>query len=255
MSRVHPYLSRSQAAFTLIELLMVIGIMALLAGLLVPTIALIRRAAQETACRNNLRQVGLAAFTYAGENAGYLPAVELPAIASGRVCWAYTLSPYLGRDDPPDAQAASWAKATWCPGFTRSDAGAAWDSGYGMNDRPGQNYTSLQYSVSAPSFTWASPDPNFVFWQLGRITQVSGRILAGDAFMRTDHVLRLFPVAGQLQFTTWDFSGAATATDRCNGDPLRHRGKANYVFCDGRTSAVSAANAVIGLSRPGSPTL
>ncbi len=249
-SHAHPW--RPQAAFSLIEMLVVITIIALLASLLLPTIGLIRRAAQETACRNNLRQVGLASFAYAGEYDGCLPAVELPAISSGRVCWAYTLSPYLGQDHLPDAQAASWAKATWCPGFKRRDAGATWDSGFGMNDRPGQDYTSLSYSVSSPGFTWTSPDPNFVYWSLDKITHLSGRILAGDAFMRTDHVLRLFTVAGQLQFTNWDFSGVATFTDRCNGDPLRHHGKANYVFCDGRASAVGPANAVIGLSRPGS---
>jgi prepilin-type processing-associated H-X9-DG protein/prepilin-type N-terminal cleavage/methylation domain-containing protein len=245
---------RIREAFSLIELLMAIAIITLLAGLLVPTIALVRRAALETSCRNNLRQVGLASFAYAGDHEGLLPAVELPPIASGRVCWAYTLSPYLGQDDPPNAQAASWAKAVWCPGFKRSDSGAAWDSGYGMNDRPGQDYTSLRYSVSSPGFTWASPDPNFVFWSLGKVTHASGRILAGDSFLRTDHVLRLFPVAGALQFTNWDFSGAATPTDRCNGDPYRHQGKANYVFCDGRVSSAGVAAAIIGLSRPGSAT-
>ena len=131
---------RLQGGFSLVELLMTIAIIALLAGMLLPAITLIRRSAQETSCRNNLRQVGIAAFAYAGDHDGHLPAVELPPIASGRVCWAYTLSPYLGQDDPPNAHAASWAKATWCPSFQRSGAGAEWDSGYGMNDRPGHDY-------------------------------------------------------------------------------------------------------------------
>jgi len=244
--------SRQQQAFSLIELLMTIAIIALLAGMLLPAISLIRRAAQETSCRNNLRQVGLASFAYAGDHEGHLPAVELPPIASGRVSWAYTLSPYLGREDPPDAQAASWAKAAWCPTFQRSGAGAEWDSGYGMNDRPGHDYTSLRYSVSAPGFTWAAPDPNFVFWPLAKVTNTSQRILAGDSYLRTDHVLRLFPVAGKLQFTNWNFTGPAAADDRCNGDPYRHHGKANYVYCDGRTGAAGVDEAIIGLSRPGS---
>jgi len=231
---------------------MTLAIIALLTGLLVPAITLIRRAAQETSCRNNLRQVGLATFAYAEDFDGLLPAVELPPIASGRVSWAYSISPYLDADELPDAHAASWAKATRCPSFQRIGAGAEWDSGYGMNDRPGQDYTSLHCSVSAPGFTWAAPDPNFVFWPLGRIRQVSQRILAGDSYMRTDHVLRLRLVAGRLQFTNWDFTGPATASDRCNGDPNRHHGKANYVYCDGRTSSATPAEAIIGLSRPGS---
>ena len=121
-----------------------------------------------------------------------------------------------------------------------------------VNDRPGHDYTSLLYSVSAPGFTWAAPDPNFVFWPLAKVSRTSQRILAGDSYLRTDHVLRLFPVAGRLQFTNWNFSGPATADDRCNGDPHRHRGKANYVYCDGRTGAAGADEAIIALSRPGS---
>jgi prepilin-type N-terminal cleavage/methylation domain-containing protein/prepilin-type processing-associated H-X9-DG protein len=244
--------SAGRLAFSLIELLMAIAIVALLASLLLPAITLLRRAAQETSCRNNLRQVGLASFAYADDHDGRLPAVELPPIASGRVCWAYTLSPYLGRDDPPDAHAASWAKAAWCPTFQRSGPGAEWDSGYGMNDRPGQDYTSLRYSVSAPGFTWAAPDPNFVFWNQSEVSRASQRILAGDAYLRTDHVLRLLLLAGRLQFSNWGFTGPATVGDRCNGDPNRHHGKANYVYCDGRTGAAASDEAIIGLSRPGS---
>jgi prepilin-type N-terminal cleavage/methylation domain-containing protein/prepilin-type processing-associated H-X9-DG protein len=244
---------RSRRAFSLIELLMTLAIIALLAGLLLPAISLIRRAAQQSNCRNNLRQVGIASFAYAEEYDGLLPAVELPPIASGRVSWAYSISPYLGQETPADAHATSWAKATWCPIFQRSGAGAEWDSGYGMNDRPGHNYTSLRYSVSAPGFTWTKPDPNFVFWSLGRITHSSQRILVGDAYMRTDHVLRLLSIDGRLQFSNWDFTGPATVDDRCNGDPNRHHGKANYLYCDGRTAATSVEEAIVGLSRPGSP--
>jgi prepilin-type N-terminal cleavage/methylation domain-containing protein len=52
-------------AFTLIELLCVVAIVALLAGLLMPVIGRVREAGRESACAGNLRQIGQAINSYA----------------------------------------------------------------------------------------------------------------------------------------------------------------------------------------------
>jgi prepilin-type N-terminal cleavage/methylation domain-containing protein/prepilin-type processing-associated H-X9-DG protein len=58
---------RWKPAFTLIELLVVIAIIAILAALLLPALSAAKRKAQEAACKNNLKQMSLAAFMYGND--------------------------------------------------------------------------------------------------------------------------------------------------------------------------------------------
>jgi prepilin-type N-terminal cleavage/methylation domain-containing protein/prepilin-type processing-associated H-X9-DG protein len=63
----------SRSAFTLVELLVVIGIIALLISVLLPALTKARRAANTIACLANLRSIGQALTIYVTENNGYLP--------------------------------------------------------------------------------------------------------------------------------------------------------------------------------------
>jgi prepilin-type N-terminal cleavage/methylation domain-containing protein len=59
--------------FTLVELLVVIGIIALLLGILLPVLVHVRRTARRTLCTNNLRQIGAAIHLYADASKGSIP--------------------------------------------------------------------------------------------------------------------------------------------------------------------------------------
>jgi len=64
---------RSKRAFTLVELLVVIGIIAVLIGILIPALSKARQQANLTVCMANLRSIGQACNIYAAQHKGVLP--------------------------------------------------------------------------------------------------------------------------------------------------------------------------------------
>jgi prepilin-type N-terminal cleavage/methylation domain-containing protein len=100
--------------FTLVELLAVITIIAMLAGMISPYLQRVRAKAETTACQSNLRQIGTAVWLYVPDNGNKFPSINNPwgeqvFTNAGVTNLLGTLSPY-----------GLTAKALACPADLRS---------------------------------------------------------------------------------------------------------------------------------------
>ena len=89
--------NQGKRGFTLVELLVVLGVIALLVSLLLPALARARDAGRATVCLSNLRQMATAAHTYANASGGRLP-VGWHATSDALVAWDLTAR--AGRLEP-----------------------------------------------------------------------------------------------------------------------------------------------------------
>lgn len=135
--------------FTIIELLVVIGIIGLLAALLFPVLAKSRERAKQAQCINNLKQIGLAMTSYKNENDDK----DVPWVS-----WLYPS--YIGSDDvflcPSDGNPVDTPRDAW---LARIDAD--WDFVYDrignvglhVNPNPDVEHVSYFYECSDVDLT------------------------------------------------------------------------------------------------------
>jgi prepilin-type N-terminal cleavage/methylation domain-containing protein/prepilin-type processing-associated H-X9-DG protein len=106
-----------QRAFTLVELLVVVTIIVILIALLLPALGRARDLGRSVSCASNMRQVGVALFSYAAEFSGFLPpcgsSYDLDPYGNNKTNSPYYKPPHIvldsnGNPSPPPASEAQW---------------------------------------------------------------------------------------------------------------------------------------------------
>lgn len=101
-------------AFTLVELLVVIGIIAILIAILMPALSRARDHANRIKCMSNLRSIMQGVVMYASQNKSYLPYPNWGGNPPGTPGWLYdnpgwgNWSSYNGQSYPGDADGPNW---------------------------------------------------------------------------------------------------------------------------------------------------
>jgi prepilin-type N-terminal cleavage/methylation domain-containing protein/prepilin-type processing-associated H-X9-DG protein len=95
----HPHPSRPPRGFSLIELLVVIGVITLLIGLLLPVLDRAKHAAERAGCLSNLRQLGIALQAYRADFDDQLPIVPTLPVDPFSPSITSVLDGYLAEQD------------------------------------------------------------------------------------------------------------------------------------------------------------
>ena len=112
----------SRRGFTLVELLVVVGIVALLISILLPSLSAARTSARKVACGSNLRQNVAALLMYANDHGGRVPL----GYTKGWKQFNYAASKNreFGGAAVPEAARPRWLGQLWLAGFM--EAGEVW---------------------------------------------------------------------------------------------------------------------------------
>ena len=210
--------------FTLVELIVVVGVIGLLIGLLLPALRRAREAGQQVVCTSNLRQWSAAAMMYANLENGWLPrrgqGAQPTSVINRPEDWFNAL--------PAVMRAASYRDLVNGNKTPRPGDGSIWmcpavPSGAEM----GKTYF-FAYAMNMRMSTWQSPTPD-------RVTRIGSWSTVVFMSEGSGSYCSVLPAGA-------DYSPVA-----------RHRGRVNVGFLDGHVASYTGQEVGCGVGDPQRP--
>lgn len=210
---------RTWCAFTLIELLMVIAIIAMLAAILFPVCARARENARKSSCQNNLKQIGFGFAQYVQDYDEGLPFNSNFGFGTFPA-WLHSTQPYIKN-----------YQMLACP----SDSSAA-------TNRPGPSSPNSSYGINR--FNFPAPAGDLNTWPTSQVT----KLVTISSIEKTASTVQVLE-SNMFQFYTSSgatsaISGPTNSAPRTLiGDPgvtviERHLDQTNILWCNGHVKSM-----------------
>jgi len=247
---------KSRSAFTLVELLVVIGIIAILISILLPALNNARKKGNMVKCQSNMRQIGIFMLMFANENKGQLPRPhtvpecwELNPKYGDFCIWTRIRSSAAGYADLRDGSGVLWRYLKgeearkgiiWCPQDNGENTSANWPSDpvLGRNYSYSLNQWIMRTSDGQDSGLNPNPKPGI------RIASIAPPVAKKIMIMEELSPNDTWCVAPQIQgddmpTARHGSNKALNALRQPDSPAYLNEGRANFVFFDGHVESLT----------------